>query len=469
MKDTKRRMEFFSFYDHTGVEKHLTQMAQKGWMIESITNLYWTYRKIEPKEIHFTASYYPRASDFDPEPTEEQKEFNEYCARTGWQYVCSWFQMQIFCNEMENPLPLDTDPIMEVDNIHRACKKNFLIGYFLLFALGLVTSAYSLAGIYFVPIDRLANANQIVILFAWLSLFAIALVEIVAYFAWHGKAKKAAHDGLFVDTPNTGKFQQGVVIFLLLVMIGWFRNLFVAGDSLMLTVATGNFFITFGTIFLVNFIKQGLKKAKASRGMNRLLTFAACFILPVIFTVALVFGGITAAGKGWFTNESAEQEELPLSVSDFYEVDESKYIRQDRNNQTFIMGHRVVHMFGDWNIEGSHMLPDLQYTITTIKVPFFYEWTKAQMYRSLDETDDADIPAGHRLVYKEVDADAWSANEAYQIVNEEGYSLNWYLLCYDNVIIEIRFDWDPTPDDMAIVNQKLNPVPIRRANGVPIH
>lgn len=457
MKDTKQRMEFFSFYNHTGIEEHLSKMAQKGWMIESITNVSWTYRKIEPKKICFTASYYPRASDFDPEPTEEQKEFNDYCARTGWQYVCSWFQMQIFCNEAENPLPLDTDPIMEVDNIHRASKKNFLIGYWLLFALGFVTSAYSLAGIYFVPIDRLAYTNKIVILLAWFSLFALALVELLAYYVWFGKAKKAARNGTFVNTPSTSKFQKGIIVFLLVVLVAWFRNLFAAGDSLMLIVAIVNFFIVFGTIFFVNFIKQGLKKVKASRGMNRFLTFSACFILPVIFTTALVFGGITAAGKGWFTNKIAEQEKIPLSVSDFFDVDELKYVQQDRNNQTFIMGHRVVHMYGDWNIEGSHMLPDLQYTITTIKIPFFYERAKAQMYRDLDETDETDIPVGHRLVYKEVDASAWGANEVHQIFNEEGYSLNWFLLCYDNAIIEIRFDWEPTTDDMAIVNQKLNP------------
>ena len=258
MKDTKRRMEFFSFYNYTGIEEHLAKMAQKGWMIESITNICWTYRKIQPKEIHFTASYYPRASDFDPEPTEEQKEFNEYCARTGWQYVCSWFQMQIFCNETEHPLPLDTDPIMEVDNVHRACRKNFLIGYWFLFALGFLTSAYSIAGIYFVPIDRLANANQIVILLAWLSLFAIALVEIVAYFTWLRKARKAAQNGTFVNTPSTTKFQKGILAFLLVVMVGWFWNLFSAGNSLMLTVAIANFFIVFGTIFFVNFIKVGI-------------------------------------------------------------------------------------------------------------------------------------------------------------------------------------------------------------------
>ena len=72
MKTKTRRMEYFSFYNHTGIENHLAEMAQKGWMVESISNFYWTYRKIEPKNIHFSVSYYPRASDFDPGPTEEQ-------------------------------------------------------------------------------------------------------------------------------------------------------------------------------------------------------------------------------------------------------------------------------------------------------------------------------------------------------------------------------------------------------------
>ena len=153
MKTKKRRMEFISFYDHTGLEKHFAKMARKGWLIEGISNLYWTYRKIEPQDLHFCVTYYPKASDFDPEPTEGQQRLLDFCAHTGWKLCCTWFQMQVFCNERENPLPLDTDPITEVDTLHRACKKNFLIGYYFLLAVGLITSAYSIAGIFYVPID----------------------------------------------------------------------------------------------------------------------------------------------------------------------------------------------------------------------------------------------------------------------------------------------------------------------------
>ena len=103
MKTKKRRMEFISFYNHTGLEKHFTKMAKKGWLIESISNYYWTYRRIEPKEVHFCVTYYPRASEFDPEPPQEQQTFHDFCAHTGWQLCCTWHQMQVFYNEKENP------------------------------------------------------------------------------------------------------------------------------------------------------------------------------------------------------------------------------------------------------------------------------------------------------------------------------------------------------------------------------
>lgn len=457
MKTKKRRLEYFSFYNHTGLEQHFSQMAKKGWLIESISNFFWTYRKIEPKDIHFCVSYYPRASDFDPEPSEEQQTFHDFCAHTGWQFACTWHQMQVFYNEKESPIPLDTDPIMEVDTLHRACKKNFLPSYYILLALGLLMGGYFVAGIYFDPIGLLSNSSRLLTGFAYLCLLAISIVELITYFAWHKKAVKAAQDGIFVDTPSTTKFQKAMMVFLLVAVVWWFTNLFAADDPLLVWVAVMMLGGMIAVMFLVNGVKQGLKKAKASRGMNRFLTFAACFILPVIFTTAIVFGGIEAVEKGWIPSGPSEQETIPLSVSDFYEVDEEKYIQQNRNNQTFILGQRVVHVYGDWNIEGTHKLHDLQYTITTVKVPFLYDWCKNQMYRDLDETDDNDIPVGHRLVYKEADATTWGANEAYRLYQEEGWYMDWYLLCYEDKVIEIRFDWEPTEEQMAIVGQKLDP------------
>ena len=79
------------------------------------------------------------------------------------------------------------------------------------------------------------------------------------------------------------------------------------------------------------------------------------------------------------------------------------------------------------------------------------------MYWDLDESDDKEIPVGHRLVLKEHDPIPWGANEVNRLYQEEGWYMKWYLLCYEDRIIDIRFDWEPTTDHMTIVDQKLNP------------
>lgn len=123
----------------------------------------------------------------------------------------------------------------------------------------------------------------------------------------------------------------------------------------------------------------------------------------------------------------------------------------------WLLGHRNVHLYGNWDIEGSGELPDLKYTVTTVNMPFLYDWCKEQMYRDIDERDDEDIPTGLRNVLKPENASEWGAVEVYRVYNEEGWWLNRYLICYEERIVDIRFDWEPTAEDMAIVNQKLNP------------
>lgn len=456
MKTKKRRLEYFSFYNHTGIEQHLSEMAKKGWLIESISNLYWTYRKIEPKEIHFCVSYYPRASDFDPEPTEDQQTFHDFCAHTGWQLACTWHQMQVFYNEKESPIPLETDPIMEVDTLHRACKKNFLPSYYLLLALGLLMGGYFLARIYFDPIGLLSSSSQLLTGFAYLSLLMISLVELITYFTWYQKAKASAQEGVFVDTPSTSHVQQIIVAFLLIAMIFWLFDLFSLSNPVLAWIAVAMLIAMLGIMLTVNGIKQGLKKAKASRGLNRALTLVACFFLPPILIGVVIYVGMVANGSDMRKNVPFDDSIIPLSVTDFFEVDEDDYIQQNRSNETFLVGQRVVDMFGDWNIEGGIELPDLRYKITTVKVAFLYDWCAHQIFRDQDETNN-DVPEGHRRIYKETDAAPWGANTAYRLYQEEGWWQDSYLLYYDDRIIEIRFDWEPTTDDMAIVSQKLNP------------
>lgn len=140
MKNTKRRMELFFSYDRTGIQAHLQKMAASGWMLEKMSNFSWLYRRMEPKDLTFAVTYFPKASEFDPELTEGQRVYQDFTARSGWQFVCSSAQMQVFCTEQESPVPIETDPMVELEMIHGAAKKSHLMSHWILFGVGLLNA-----------------------------------------------------------------------------------------------------------------------------------------------------------------------------------------------------------------------------------------------------------------------------------------------------------------------------------------
>lgn len=71
-------------YDQQRIEKKLTDMARKGWLIEEMQNaFFWNYRRIEPKELHFAAVYSAMTFDVDADSAAAQKEKDELCACDG--------------------------------------------------------------------------------------------------------------------------------------------------------------------------------------------------------------------------------------------------------------------------------------------------------------------------------------------------------------------------------------------------
>ena len=73
----------------------------------------------------------------------------------------------------------------------------------------------------------------------------------------------------------------------------------------------------------------------------------------------------------------------------------------------------------------------------------------------LIEAEENDYPFGQK-VYKEEVVEDWGANEAYRLHDTEYGPKNKYLLCYDDLIVEIDFDWEPTAQQKAIAGEKLN-------------
>ena len=99
MKETKKFLCHFSFYDQVRIQEKLEEMAEQGWMVDKPGNFTWTFKRIEPKKLSFSVTYFPGASEFDPGPTESELTKLDFCAHDGWKLAVKWGVMQIFYNE----------------------------------------------------------------------------------------------------------------------------------------------------------------------------------------------------------------------------------------------------------------------------------------------------------------------------------------------------------------------------------
>lgn len=456
MRDTKRQIVRCAFYDQTTMQKQFEKMASEGWLIEKISAYFWTYRRIAPTNLHITVTYFPSASEFDPGPSEKQQMLEEFAARDGWKLLARWGQIQVFCNEQVDPTPIETDPVIQVNTIWRAMKKNLIPSHLMVLALVLYQLTFNGYRLFTETIDFLSTPYLLASIPIWLLLLLAEIVELATCFYWHRKAKPAAENGIFIPV-KTNRFLS--LALLLSCLVIFFNTLKLpSGFRIFSLVWTG---VIFGIILIGNLAKQRLKRAGASKGTNYTLTILLIIMLTFaflgVFTFYIIRNGIDdgrtpvdSYDRGGWTFEIYD-EPMPLYVEDLMEIGDSTWSRErNRHNETFLISrseYRQDHVKG-----GPEGLRDLSYTVVDIKQPFLYDMVKQTMLNERqDEVHGDALFIDH---YEPINADLWEASAAYQLHWSDSI-LDTYLVCWDNRIVEIKFYWDPTPEQIEIVVDKL--------------
>lgn len=469
MKEKKRAWEFFSFYDRSGLEKRLTRMAEKGWLLEKIGSFLWTYRRIEPKRLSFCVSWFPKASAFDPGPSEEQKTFYDFCEHTGWALACSFGQMQIFYNEAEDPIPIETDPVMEVDAIHRAVKRTTLPSQLVLLVLALINGFLFVYRLLDDPIGTLASAQNLFTGFCWAVLILLIAVDCGGYFLWRRKARKAAEQGVFLETKGHRTFQKICLAALSLGMIYYLVSILTSEDEIIMVTALLTFGVYLPGVYLLThgvmaFLKKKTAPAKVNRTVTLVVSFAAAFVL----IGGITWGVLAGSSRGWFAGKdetyeyegvifTAPHDELPLTVEDLLDADYNGYIKEWSKSQSFLLAQYDARQVPRFDAASRREMPRLEYTITQVKLPALYGLCKNAL---LTDWEDDWRPDGHKNYATLIDPAPWGAEEVYQLANQEYGPENVFLLCYRDRLVEINFseDWDVTPEQMSRVSEKIGTV-----------
>ena len=361
MKSTKRQLIPFSYYDLTGMERHLEKMAQKGWLLDKMSALGWRYRRIEPQKLHFTVSYCHRASAYDPEPTEEVQTFYDFCAHTGWRLAAEFGSMQVFYNDQEDPIPIDTDPAMEIQMVGREMKRA-LPFEILLLLIGFFMGGSWLYSLFHSPIDLLASPTNLFTGLCWLGLMVWSVADILTYLLWRRRAKLAAQRGEFVPTRGCHRIMQVVMALVILGAIYFFITARLPG----LRLLTGAMILEFVVLFLaVNGTKDFLKKRKVSRRKNQAVTIAVDVLLAVVLMAGISYGTITLARNGGFSL-AADIEPL-LTIADLTGEEDPRYIVRSHVESSVFL--KVREFTGRSHPGESVRLPELHRKVVVVFLP----------------------------------------------------------------------------------------------------
>ena len=207
-----------SMYDQQGIEKKLAGMARKGWLIEEMQNaFFWNYRRIEPKEPHFAAVYSAMTFDVDAASAAAQKEKDELCARDGWIPAASWGGdgfLRVYYNEQPDPVPIETDPVVQTESIYTAMKKRwpYFLGTILYALYCIITDIKSV-------ITGCLDSNALLYchLAFWSIWFCFMLYQLWADNRWYQKASIAARQGVFLPLIQ-GRLRDIWVNYLLIIL-----------------------------------------------------------------------------------------------------------------------------------------------------------------------------------------------------------------------------------------------------------
>ncbi|MCI9222840.1 MAG: DUF2812 domain-containing protein [Oscillospiraceae bacterium] len=436
MRETKRQMSLYSFYDHTGIEKHLARMAERGWLLCGIGQLFWHYRRIEPKKITFSVCYFPQATIYDPRPSEGQEEFYDLCAHAGWTLAGESGQLQVFYHEGEDPTPIDTDPALEVEAIHQSAKKTVLPANFLLVGVAVLNLGLFLWRFWDNPVLTLASGGTLLALVAYTLILVNCTVELCSYFLWRRRARRAAERGEFLPTRSRVWLQR--LLLAILLPAGAWCLAGMLRDGLG-GLAAVSMLGVIGIIAAVLGVRKLLKGAGVSAKANLRGTLAVCVVLSILFAAAIPWLVV----RGMNSRPDPGAEELPLSVADLVEMDPDQYSRWQFRTSSPLLALLQV---SDYPRIYGEKTRSLRYDVLVVKVPALYGLCR-------------DHYLGEDSRYAPTDPAPWGAQEAYRYVLD-GQTLEYYVLCYPHRVVEITLDWTPTAEQMAAVGEKLGRGPL---------
>lgn len=472
MKQSKRSLALFGFFDRDGIEAWLERQAEKGWLLERVSELFWHFRRIEPKKLRFSLIYDPNGSVFDAKPTATQLEFQDFCAHTGWKLAAFNAQMQIYYNESAAPTPIETDELLELPAIRTSIRKHYLPTFSLFAFDAILFCALFFFRLSYDPFAVLTSTAYLISGLCAMLMLVGSAVDLLSFLCWRRQAGRAmGQGGALPQTrrvfPCRYAIQLLLVLYIVFMLVSFAEQLHLkAGIHVVILTFVG---MLGGAGFIILTFEL-IKRRKLSRRKNRMLAISLVLFYTVGVTVFL-FGMIfrqhpsgrlprTPVETYEYRGRSFEvyRDEIPLTIEALMDPGYDLYSYELHHDEASVLvGFLQAGQKPRWDALDE---PTLSYSVTTVRLPLLYNWC-----RDLNLADHSTLTGYIRVSNEKdpldrfirVDPGPWQANEAYQrMLGDEPDT--WFVLCYDDRIVRIIFDgddWTLNDEQMRLVGETL--------------
>ena len=290
----------------------------------------------------------------------------------------------------------------------------------------------------------------------WLLLVVFPVYELIHYFLWHRRAKRAAEQGIFLpvhsNQPLGWCLLTVAVLLLILSLSGSVRKFLFLAVWLAVIVAVG---------LLGRRLSRWLKKRGVSRRVNQAATMGCILLLTVVGLAGITAGILTGllsfgdsrqpVGSYQWGNITLDiyDDPMPLTVEDLVETD-TQYSKEADCQETFLLSRCEYEQRPLFNQEERDY--QLSYTVTDVKLPFLHDLVvQSLLEEHQDEIIDDYVFVDH---YEPIDAALWGAQAAYQVYRDDG-PRDTYLICWESRMVELTFYWTPTPEQIRTAGKLL--------------
>ena len=434
MRQKKAIIPTFEFHDRTGIQNYLEKQAQKGWMLTKLGKYRWNFRRTEPRKLHFAVVYFPDADLFDPAPGEAEETFREFCAHGGWTLAGANAQMQVFHSEREDPTPIETDPLLEVENIHKAMKRGSLPGYWLLILSALLNLLTQGMAIHNNALKYLSHNINLLMAANWSILLFLLVYHLVHYYRWHRKAViMARNQNVFLETRSARLLTNFLTALLGLGFLAVIVTMENRGQALLLILSVA---AVCGIMALTELVRKKMQKDGWDAHTNRKTTLIATVVLVLV--LYFVLAPAMADVLDMDTQEDRE-ETLAVSIWDLLGGEAEDYgVFFLTDQESMLLQYQRIHQY----LDGASRT-DVQYELVRVKVPCFYDLCLEKMLT---------VPENMEL--QEIDPASWGADRAWQAIEGKN-ARNWYVLCYGDTIMEIIPTWAFTEEQIAVIAESM--------------